>query len=117
MTFSAEFLEKYKVFKNVDKYIDLAKLYPELNSGNIANIKNGKRSLTANQVISMAEEMDVDWKEALISLSIEKTKDKELKDRWSEIKKKITAACVAVAMTIASAAVMTNTVPPLRSRP
>ncbi|WP_404343262.1 hypothetical protein [Pseudoalteromonas mariniglutinosa] len=42
----------------------------------------------------MAEEMGVDWKEALISLSIEKTKDKELKDRWSEIKNKITAACV-----------------------
>ena len=101
---------------NIDRYNDLAVYFPELNSGNISSIKNGKRSLTANQVIAMAEEMGVDWKEALISLSIEKTKDKELKDRWSEIKKKITAACVAVAMTIASAAVMTNTVPPLRYR-
>ncbi|MBE0349282.1 MULTISPECIES: hypothetical protein [Pseudoalteromonas] len=116
MTFSSEFLEKYKTFKNIDRYNDLAVYFPELNSGNISSIKNGKRSLTANQVIAMAEEMGVDWKEALISLSIEKTKDKELKDRWSEIKKKITAACVAVAMTIASAAVMTNTVPPLRYR-
>tara|TARA_B100001059_G_scaffold25531_2_gene20516 strand:+ start:1362 stop:1715 length:354 start_codon:yes stop_codon:yes gene_type:complete len=116
MTFSAEFLEKYKAFKKIDKYTDLAIFFPELNSGNIANIKNGKRSLTANQVIAMAEEMNLDWKEALISLSIEKTKDKELKSRWTEIKKKITAACVAVAMTIASAAVMTNTVPPLRYR-
>lgn len=58
----------------------------------------------------MVEEMGVDWKEVFISLFIEKIKDKELKDCWFEIKKKIIVVCVVVVMIIVSVVVMINIV-------
>lgn len=48
MIFSLEFLEKYKMFKNIDRYNDFVVYFLELNLGNIFSIKNGKCFLIVN---------------------------------------------------------------------
>ena len=67
-------------------------------SGSLSQIKRGERHLTANQCIFLANKVGMDQKEALLNLAIEKSKTKEESKVWTDIVKKISAACVALTL-------------------
>ncbi|MBB1404889.1 hypothetical protein H5079_04595 [Pseudoalteromonas sp. SG44-5] len=94
MSYSYELIKKYRDFKGYsqDKQVcaDMG-----VSTGNVTDIKKGRRSLTANQCIFLCEQMGIDFKPALIQLAIEKSKTKEEVKAWEEVAKKISAACVA----------------------
>lgn len=116
MQFSQKIIDLYKEHKGYSQDKQIIADLDGMNSGNFTKVRKGERHLSAKHVIFMANEIGLDWKEALLELAVEKAKSKEELDAWKELKKKITAACVAIAMTIASAAVMTGAVPPRRIR-
>jgi|TARA_Y100000780_G_scaffold119301_1_gene107603 hypothetical protein len=98
MNFSYELIEKYKNFMGYSQDKQVISDFEEFNSGNMSQIKKGKRHLTANQCITMANAIGLDQKEALLNLAIEKSKSKEEGDIWTDIVKKISAACVALTL-------------------
>lgn len=98
MNFSYELIERYKIFKGYSQDKQVIADFEELNSGNMSQIKRGDRHLTANQCIFLAKAIGMDQKEALLKLAIEKAKTKEESKIWSDIAKKISAACVALVM-------------------
>ena len=98
MNFSYELIEKYKEVKGYTQDKQVISDFTEFNSGNMSQIKKGNRHLTANQCIAMANAVGMDQKEALLKLAIEKSKSKEEGKIWSEIVKKISAACVALTL-------------------
>ena len=98
MNFSYELIEKYKIFKGYTQDKQVVSDFAEFNSGNLTQIKQGKRHLTANQCINLANIVGMDQKEALLKLAIEKSKSKEEGKIWSDIVKKISAACVALTL-------------------
>ncbi|MBB1276319.1 DUF3693 domain-containing protein [Pseudoalteromonas sp. SR43-3] len=98
MNFSYELIEKYKESKSYSQDKQVIADFSEFNSGNMSQIKKGKRSLTANQCIVIANAIGMDQKEALLKLAIEKSKSTEEGKIWSDIVKKISAACVALTL-------------------
>lgn len=94
MSFSYELIEKYREFKG---YKQDKQVCADMNvsTGNVTDIKKGRRHLTANQCIYLCNQMGIDFKPALIELAKEKSKTKEEKAAWEEVAKKISAACVA----------------------
>ncbi|WP_024600992.1 DUF3693 domain-containing protein [Pseudoalteromonas sp. TB41] len=98
MNFSYELIEKYKDSKGYSQDKQVIADFSEFNSGNMSQIKKGTRHLTANQCIFMANTIGMDQKEALLKLAIEKSKSKEEGKIWSDIVKKISAACVALTL-------------------
>ncbi len=95
MNFSYELTQKYKDFKGYTQDKQVCSDIEGLTTGNLSDIKKERRHLTANQVIFICNEMDLDFKPALIELAKEKAKTKEEKAAWTEVAKKISAACVA----------------------
>lgn len=95
MIFSYELTQKYKAFKGYSQDKQIVADVSGLTTGNLSDIKNGRRHLTANQVIFICNEIGMDFKPALIELAKEKAKTKEEKAAWTEVAKKISAACVA----------------------
>ena len=102
MNFSYELIEKYKKTKGYTQDKQVISDFEEFNSGNMSKIKKGTRHLTANQCIEMANAVGMDQKEALLKLAIEKSKSKEEGKIWSDIVKKISAACIAGILAAAS---------------
>ena len=98
MNFSYELIEKYKISQGYSQDKQVIADFEEFNSGNMSKIKQGKRHLTANQCIAMASAVGMDQREALLNLAIEKSKSKEEGKIWSDIVKKISAACVALTL-------------------
>ena len=104
MNFSYQLIEKYKAFKGYSQDKQVIVDMPNINSGNMTQIKKGDRHLTANQVIFLAEEIGMDVKEALLQLALEKSKSKEESKIWTDVIKKISAACVAISLCVGLAA-------------
>lgn len=95
MNFSYELTQKYKEFKGYTQDKQVCLDVNGLTTGNLSDIKKERRHLTANQVIYICKEMDIDFKPELIKLAIERSKTKEEVSAWTEVAKKISAACVA----------------------
>ncbi|MFY8351498.1 hypothetical protein AAEU29_13240 [Pseudoalteromonas sp. SSM20] len=104
MNFSYQLIEKYKAFKGYSQDKQVIADMPNINSGNMTQIKKGDRHLTANQVIFLSEEIGMDVKEALLQLALEKSKSKEESKIWTDVIKKISAACVAISLCVGLAA-------------
>lgn len=95
MNFSYKLIEKYKEFKGYSQDKQVIADVEAMTKGSMSDIKRDKRHLTANQCIFLCKEMGMDFKPALIELAKEKAKTKEEKAAWTEVAKKISAACVA----------------------
>lgn len=95
MTFSSELIDKYKEFKGYSQDKQVVADLENCIKSNISEIRKGKRHLTANQCIFICKEMGIDFKPELIQLAIERSKTKEEVSAWTEVAKKISAACVA----------------------
>lgn len=104
MAFSSELIDKYKKFKDYTQDKQVLSDVESLHQGNLSKIRKGERHLTANQVIYIAEAMEMDVKEALLQLALEKSKSKEESAVWTDVIKKISAACAIVGLCLGLAA-------------
>lgn len=104
MNFSYELIEKYKSFKGYTQDKQVVADIDTISKGRLSNIKKGERHLTANQAIFLAESIGMDVKEALLQLALEKSKSKEESKIWTDVIKKISAACVAISLCVGLAA-------------
>ena len=95
MKFSYQLIEKYKTFKNYSQDKQVVADIDAMTKGSLSQIKRGERHLTPNQCIFICNEMGIDFKPELIQLAIERSKTKEEVNAWTEVAKKISAACVA----------------------
>ncbi|MFU2508867.1 DUF3693 domain-containing protein [Pseudoalteromonas sp. ASV78] len=95
MSFSYELIEKYKVFMGYTQDKQVIADIDAMTKGSMSDIKGGRRHLTANQCIFICKKMNIDFKPELIQLAIERSKTKEEVSAWTEVAKKISAACVA----------------------
>ncbi|MCO7209080.1 DUF3693 domain-containing protein [Pseudoalteromonas sp. CnMc7-37] len=102
MSFSYQLIEKYKEFMGYSQDKQVVADLDSVTSGSLSQIKRGERHLTANQCIFLANKVGMDQKEALLNLAIEKSKTKEESKVWSDIVKKISAACIAGILAAAS---------------
>ncbi|TMP88339.1 hypothetical protein CWC05_02580 [Pseudoalteromonas ruthenica] len=98
--FSAELIEKYKVFKGYTQDKQVVADLEAISAGRLSEIKKGKRHLTPNQCIFLAESIGMDYKEALVQLAIEKSKNEKEKSAWEDVAKKISAACAALVLVL-----------------
>lgn len=71
-----------------------------MNQGNIANIKAGKRHLTPEQALFIAEQCGLDIGEVLVKLDMEKTKSPAVRDALGSVLKRIAGAVAAIALVI-----------------
>lgn len=104
MNFSYELVEKYKNYKKYSQDKQVICDLEKMNKGSLSQIKKGERHLTANQAIFLAESIGMDVKEALLQLALEKSKSKEESKIWTDVIKKISAACVAISLCVGLAA-------------
>ncbi|WP_157813563.1 hypothetical protein [Pseudoalteromonas spongiae] len=104
MTFSAELIEKYKCFKNYTQDKQVVSDLDKCTKGNLSQIKKGERHLTPSQTMFLAEAIGMDTREALLQLALEKSKSKEESDVWTDVIKKISAACIALTLCLGLAA-------------
>lgn len=98
MSFSYQLVEKYKEIMGYSQDKQVVADLDSVTSGSLSQIKRGERHLTANQCIFLANKIGMDQKEALLNLAIEKSKTKEESKVWTDIVKKISAACVALTL-------------------
>ena len=98
MSFSYQLVEKYKEIMGYSQDKQVVADLDSVTSGSLSQIKRGERHLTANQCIFLANKVGMDQKEALLNLAIEKSKTKEESKVWTDIVKKISAACVALTL-------------------
>lgn len=98
MNFSYQLIEKYKEFKKYTQDKQVVADLENCSKGHLSDIKNGRKHLNANQCIFIANEIGMDQREALLNLAIEKSKTKEESKVWSDIVKKINAACLVLAL-------------------
>tara|TARA_Y100000588_G_C14107424_1_gene861446 strand:- start:611 stop:952 length:342 start_codon:yes stop_codon:yes gene_type:complete len=100
MNFSYELIEKYRNFKGYTQDKQVIADMESMTSGSMSQIKKGTRHLTANQCIFLAESIGIDYKEALVQLAIEKSKNDKEKSAWEDVAKKISAACAALVLVL-----------------
>ena len=88
--FSYQLVEEFKKAKGITKDLEAAEMIAGLNSGNMSQVKSGKRHLTEEQALFIAHECNLcaDW--VLVHLAEEKAKSEEAKEVWHNLAKKLT---------------------------
>lgn len=94
-------IEKLKEKKGIKTDTSAAAEIEGMNQGNIANIKAGKRQLTPEQALHIAEECGLDIGEVLVRLDMEKTKSEAVRNALSSVLKRIAGAVACISLTVA----------------
>ena len=86
--FANELLDTYKKAKN---YVQDKQIAHDLNltQQKICNIRNGRRQLTDNEAVFLAEHANLDITTVLINLSADKAETFKVKQAWLAIAKKL----------------------------
>lgn len=92
MKFSAELIEILKKEVNALKDAELVDLIPHMTKGNLSQVKSGKRHLTEEQALWIAEKCSLDVAVVLVELAEECAKSEKAKSAWSNLAKKLKAA-------------------------
>ncbi len=96
MNFSAELIETLKKEVNASKDAELVDLIPHMTKGNLSQVKSGKRHLTEEQAIFIAETCNLDCALVLVELAAECAKTKKAQSAWNELAKKLKAAAISL---------------------
>ncbi|MCH8475987.1 MAG: hypothetical protein LAT55_12265 [Opitutales bacterium] len=98
--FSYELIEELKKAKGFKKDKEVIDIMEGMNSGNMSQIKAGKRPLTEEQALFIAREANLckDW--VLVNLAEERAKSEEVKKAWYEIGKKLRKSAVAAMLAV-----------------
>ena len=89
MSYSTELIETLKKIKGFTKDIEVAEVLPKSTKGNVSDIKSGKRHLTNEQALWIAEQCHLDPTWVLVNLAEEKAHNEKEKAVWSQIAKTI----------------------------
>lgn len=92
MSYSAELLEKAKKQIGISKDIELIGMMPKCTKSIISEIKSGKRNLTEEQAMWIAEKCALDCALVLVELAAECSKSEKAQSAWHELAKKLKAA-------------------------
>lgn len=77
---------------------EIAERIDGLNQGNVAHIKAGRRHLTPEQALFIAEQCNLDIGEVLVKLDMEKTKSPAVREALGSVLKRIAGAVAAIAL-------------------
>lgn len=92
---------KLKELKGVKTDSEIAGQIEGLNQGNVAHIKAGRRPLTPEQALYIAEQCGLDIGEVLVKLDMERTKSPAVRDALSSVLKRIAGAVACISLTVA----------------
>ena len=114
MSYSAELIETLKKIKGFNRDIEVANVLPKSTKGNVSDIKAGKRHLTNEQALWIAEQCQIDPSWVLINLAEEKAHNEKERAIWSHIAKMM--AKTAKALAIAGLLLFSHVHEPLSSK-
>ncbi|MBV2129878.1 hypothetical protein [Arsukibacterium indicum] len=77
---------------------DIAEKIDGLNQGNVAHIKAGRRHLTPEQALYIAQECNLDVGEVLVRLDMEKTKSEAVRVALGGVLKRIAGAVAGIVL-------------------
>lgn len=98
MSYSAQLVEIFKKIKCLQKDAELVGLIPKATKSVISEIKSGKRNLTEEQAIWIAEQCNLDLNLVLVSLAEETAKHEKAKEVWQNLAKTIAKTAKALAI-------------------
>jgi len=87
MNYSAELIETLKKIRGFTKDAELAGELPKATKSVISEIKSGKRHLTEEQALWIAEQCQLDPSWVLVNLAEEKASSDKVRAVWSHIAK------------------------------
>ena len=87
--FSYELIKKVKEAKGLQQDKEVIALIDGMNSGNMSQIKSGKRSLTEEQVLIIAKQCNIEPEPLLAMLAAEKAKSPQVKAAWESLSKQL----------------------------
>lgn len=93
-------ITQLKEKKGLTKDSEVAALIEGANQGNIAHIKAGRRHLTPEQGLSVAEQCGLDIGEVLVKLDIERSKNPVIQEALTNFLKRIATAVAVVSLTL-----------------
>ena len=98
--FSYELVQELKKAKGLKTDLEASGIIDGLNSGNMSQIKSGKRHLTEEQALFIAHECGLNPEWVLVHLAEEKSKSEEAKDIWCNLAKKISRSATAALLAL-----------------
>lgn len=117
MNYSAELIETLKEKMQFTRDAEVVQVLPNITKGSLSEVKSGKRHLTEEQALWIAQQCALDAAQVLVELAAERSKSTTAQAVWSSLAKKLKAAAsaaVVATILILSAASAVN--PPQRIR-
>lgn len=99
MNFSYSLVEQVKIKLKLKSDLQVCEVMPKTTSGNLSQVKTGKRHLTEEQALWIAEQCQLDAKLVLVELAEECSKSEAAKHVWHSLAKKMKAAASVFALT------------------
>lgn len=94
-------IEQYKNKLGFKTNRDAAESIEGLNEANLSSIKAGKRHLTPEQALYIAEQCGLDIGEVLVKLDMEKAKSPAVREALGSVLKRIAGAVACISLTMA----------------
>ena len=92
MNFSYRLIEQLKDKLKLKSDVQVCEVLPKITSGNLSQVKSGKRHLTEEQAVFIAETCSLDVALVLVELAAESAKSEKAQSAWNELAKKLKAA-------------------------
>lgn len=99
-SYSYELIEIFKKRKGITKNRDVLELIKGMSEGNLSNIKAGRRHLTQEQGLFIAEQCGLDIGEVLVKLDMERNKNPVVQEALSNLLKRIATAVAVVSLSL-----------------
>ena len=100
MNFSAELIEEFKKANGLNSDAATAEMLPAMSKGRLSEVKSGKRHLTEEQALFIAQECKINTQWVLVQLAEETAKTDLAKQTWANLAKKISRSVTAAALAL-----------------
>lgn len=98
MNYSYELITELKRKLELKSDNETSKILPKSTSGTISEIKSGKRTLTEEQAVWIAEQCDLNLEWVLVNLAEDTAKNDKAKKVWSRLAKSLAKTVNALAI-------------------
>lgn len=98
--FSGELLNELKKVKGFTKDTELLDVLPKSTKSVISEVKSGKRHLTEEQALFIANECGLNTEWVLVHLAEETAKSEEAKSAWHNLAKKLNKSVLAAILAV-----------------
>lgn len=100
MNFSYELVTELKNKLGLTTDLQVCEVIPKTSSGNLSQVKSGKRHLTEEQALFIAKECNLNVQWVLVQLAEETAKTDLAKQAWANLAKKISRSVTAAALAL-----------------